>query len=542
MNNKLKIAVSVLGITATIIACTKQGPRDVGISNYGNFTENSVALKDAADFPFGVAISATPFLGDAGYSGVVKRDFDEVVFEYQMKHGAIVQDNGNLNFTNTDALVAAVGAQNIFGHTLAWHANQNGTYLKNFSGITVPAAVENLGNPGFETGLTGWSVFNSGNPAGTSTITATSVASEIRTGTSAMKVVNPVGYAGSQWRVQVASVLVPTTVGAQYTFSYYVKATGAGGSIRLSTSDQSGGNAQYQGDQNIGTAFSQISWTITANSAQTRFLFDMGQAANTYLIDDASFKQVITPPGGPAIAAKLDTALRTFITGVMTKYKAKVKAWDVVNEAVSPSGALRTRNNSTDMSDADKAANDKLFWADYMGRSYPLRAFEIAKATDPTAEFYINDFGLEGSAIKTDSLIALVNELKGKGAKIDGIGTQMHLDRVNINYAGIDRMFQKLAGTGLKVRVSELDVRIMQGSAAGKTLTPELAGIQAEIIKYVVSSYVKNVPKPQQAGITIWGVNDKNSWLYNSGAEHPLLYDNDYNKKPAYGGVLQGLK
>jgi endo-1,4-beta-xylanase len=542
MTHKLKPVFAVAAMALLAASCLKQGPKDVGVSNLGNFADNSMALKDAAEFPMGVAISATPFLQDAGYSGVAKRDFDEVVFEYQMKHGAIVQDNGTLNFTNTDALVNAVGTQNIFGHTLAWHANQNGTYLRNFSGITVPAATENLSNAGFENGLTGWSALNTGNPAGSATITTTRVASEIRSGTTAMKVINPTAYPGSQWRVQVASILVPTTVGTQYTISYYVKAAAAGGSIRLSTSDQSGANAQYQGDQNIGTTFSQVSWTITANSAQTRFLFDMGQAANTYFIDDASFKQVVVPAGGPQIASKLDAAMESFITGIVTKYKGKVRAWDVVNEAISPSGALRTRNNSTDMSDVDKNQPDKLFWADYMGRDYPYRAFVHAKAADPTAEFYINDFGLENSVAKTDSLVALVNELKARGAKVDGIGTQMHLDRLSINYAGIDRVFKKLASTGLKVRLSELDVRIMQGSAAGKTLTPELANFQAEIIRYVVSSYMKNVPAAQRAGITVWGVNDKNSWMSNNGAEFPLLYDDNYQKKPAYGAVLQGLK
>ena len=150
-----------------------------------------------------------------------------------MKHGAVVQDNGTFNFTNTDALVTAVGSMNIFGHTLNWHQNNNATYLKNYSGITVPSATENLGNPDFEQGLTGWSIFNSGNPAGTSTITTTNVAGETHGGTTAMKVINPIGYPGSQWRVQIASILVNTTPGAQYTFSYWVKAASAGGSIRL---------------------------------------------------------------------------------------------------------------------------------------------------------------------------------------------------------------------------------------------------------------------------------------------------------------------
>ena len=116
----------------------------------------------------------------------------------------------------------------------------------------------------------------------------------------------------------------------------------------------------------------------------------------------------------------------------------------------------------------------------------------------------------------------------------------MHISS-NSSYAGIDAMFQKLAATSLKIRISELDVKIVIGSAAGKP-TPQSLGYQASMVKYVVSSYLKYIPKPQQAGITVWCVVDKLSWLYNSGTEYPLLYDNDYNKKPAYGGFLQGLK
>jgi endo-1,4-beta-xylanase len=51
-----------------------------------------------------------------------------------------------------------------------------------------------------------------------------------------------------------------------------------------------------------------------------------------------------------------------------------------------------------------------------------------------------------------------------------------------------------------------------------------------------------HIPPAQRGGITVWGVVDKFSWLYNNGAEYPLLYDNNYNKKPAYAAVLQGLK
>ncbi|MDF2192292.1 endo-1,4-beta-xylanase [Paraflavitalea sp. CAU 1676] len=536
MNNTYKSALVLLTIAAIGgSSCTKTP--EVGILNTGNYTDTEAPLKDATnDFPIGTAVNYTPLTAEPKFAEITKRDFDIVTFGYEMKHGAVVKDNGTFDFTRPDAMVAALGNVSIFGHTLVWHQNQNATYLKNFSGITVPAAVENLGNPGFENGLTGWSTFNTGNPAGTTTVTSTAATGEVRTGTSAMKINNPIGYPGSQWRVQIASILVPTVPGKQYMFSYWARAASAGGIIRLSTQDENNGNAQYQGNQTIGTTYAQISWTITANSNQTRFLFDAGESANTFYIDDASFKEVIVPPGGPAIVAKLDIAMADFINTLVGRYKNKVKAWDVVNEPFADNPvAIRDNGNTT------TTGSDVLVWSNYLGRDFALKAFNLAKAADPTADLYINEYNLETNGAKLDSLIKYVAELKGKGAKIDGIGTQMHIGRTNMSYAGIDNMFRKLAATGLKIRVSELDVKVMQSSSA-TALTPELAGYQAQMYEYVVKSYIKYIPAAQRAGITIWGINDKNSWLYNSGKEFPLLYDNDYNKKKAYGGVLKALK
>jgi endo-1,4-beta-xylanase len=525
----MKITSKIFGtllVGAALLASCKKGP-ELNILDTGNFGETGTALKDAADFPIGAGIDFTPMISDPKYSETVKRDFDAVTFGYHMKHGAIVQDNGTMNFTNTDALVAAAGTMDIFGHTLGWHQNQNATYLKTFAGIVLPAATELATNPGFESGLTGWPIFNLTG----ATITATNVSGEVRTGTSAMKVVNPTAQTGNQWKVQVSSTAFTTVPGTQYMISYWVKAAAAGGSIRLSSGPTA---AQYQGDQTIGTAYQLVTWTITASLTSTTFLFDMGQVANTYYIDDVSVKEVIPAPSGATVATKLDLALGNFITAIVTRYKAKVHAWDVVNELFADDGNLRNNSNTS------PTPADVLVWSNYLGRDYAFKAFQYAKAADPTADLYINDYNLESSSVKLDSLLKMVAELKTRGAKVDGIGTQMHISK-NTSYAGIDAMMVKLGATGLKIRISELDVKIIMGSAAGKP-TPELSGYQAAIYKYVVSSYLKNIPKAQQAGITIWGVNDKNSWLYNSGTEFPLLYDNDYNKKPAYAGFLQGLK
>ena len=140
-------------------------------------------------------------------------------------------------------------------------------------------------NPGFESGLTGWTTLN----VNGATITANTVAADAHSGSGSMKVVNPTAQTGNQWKVQVSSTAFATTVGKQYVISYWVRAATAGGSIRLSSGPSS---AQYQGDQAIGTTWQQVSWTITASLTSTTFLFDMGQIANTYYLDDVSVKEV----------------------------------------------------------------------------------------------------------------------------------------------------------------------------------------------------------------------------------------------------------
>jgi endo-1,4-beta-xylanase len=286
------------------------------------------ALKDATDIPIGVAISYTPMINDATYKATVLRDFDGVTFDYNMKHGAIVQNDGSLNFANADALVNAAAGLQVFGHALGWHQNQNASYLKTFSGLSGSVTGNELiTNGGFEAGLTGWSAFNTN---GGATIIATNVTNEIHAGAGAIKVTVPTAYPGSQWNVQLSSTAFATTVGKQYAISYWVKAASAGGSIRLSTGPNAT-NAQYQGDQVIGTAWQQVTWTITANIASTTVLFDLAQVANTYFLDNVSVRELGGSTVTPQVTAKVDQALGNFITGMVNHYKGKAKAWDVVN-------------------------------------------------------------------------------------------------------------------------------------------------------------------------------------------------------------------
>ncbi|WP_207494797.1 endo-1,4-beta-xylanase [Aridibaculum aurantiacum] len=526
MKNNFKHIIPALVVAAAMSSCSKM--QDVGILNQGDFKDTSAPLKSAASFTVGAAVPFNQMVNNPLYNSIVKRDFSGITIENDMKHSSIVQANGSLSFTRADAIINAAQGLEIFGHTLAWHSQQNASYLKSYAGITVAAATELINNGGFENGLTGWSVFNTNG----ATISAGSGPTEVRTGNGSMKVVNPTAWPGGQWRVQVSSSNFPTVVGRQYSVTYWVKAASAGGSIRLSTGPT---NAQYQGDQTIGTNWQMITFTFTANIASTTFLFDMGQVANTYYIDDVSVKEVVQAPSGGQVAAKLDEALNNFITGMVTHFKGRVKAWDVVNEMFADNGAIRNNTNT------NTTPADILVWSNYLGRDFGLKAFNYARSADPNALLFINDYNLEQSPAKLDSLIAYVAEIRARGAKVDGIGTQMHVNW-NSNRGRIDDMMRKLAATGLLIRISELDVKANTGPKLGYVFTPLDASYQAEMYRYIVNSYMKHIPKAQQYGITVWGITDNTSWLYRNGEDFPLLYNADFSKKPAYAGFLKGLR
>ena len=527
MKNRFLIINSwPLALLLTIAACTKRGP-ELSILNQGEFRDTSMALKDAADFPIGAAVNYNSLAGNTLYKTVALRDFNSFTLENEMKHGSVVQSNGTLNFTNADAAIAALGqGARIFGHVLGWHSQQNASYIKEYAGITLPAPAELATGGDFENGSNNgsWGAWNGG-----ASVTFLTDGAESHTGNGYMKVISA---GGNYWDRQVASPVITTTTGKEYLVSFWIKAATAGGVVRLSTNSANG--AQYQGDQTIGTAWQKVSWSITANGAEMRIMFDMGKTANTYYVDDVSVTESIVAPGGAAIAAKVDELLSTYISGMVTHFKGKVYAWDVINEILTDGGQIRNNSNT------DASASGIFVWSEYLGKDFALKAFNYAKTADPTADLYINDYNLESSTAKTDSLVSLINYLKSNGAKVDGIGTQMHISRTT-SKGGIDRMFQKLAATGLKVRISELDILSVGNSAAGGR-TDLLDTYQAEMYYYVVRSYIKNIPATQRSGITVWGIQDAGSWRYNNGKEFPLLYDNSFARKQAYAAVLKALK
>ena len=337
---------------------------------------------------------------------------------------------------------------------------------------------------------------------------------------------------------QVYTLDEPLEEGTEYTVSFYVKADmPATIQYQLQSPDYS---ADYSGGLDVGTTWSQIVTTITPTAAdRNKFVFDFGQTPTTFYIDDVVLTSGEVATGtGPVIiemteeekAEVIGNAMEDWISKMVSRYTDEVTAWDVVNEPMREGGTLRD-GNVTDL------ASDDFYWVKYLGKDYAVTAFKLAREyAEPSDVLFINDYNLESSMAKLDGLIEYVNYIESQGATVDGIGTQMHVT-LNTSRENITEMFQKLAATGKIIKISELDVRLGTASPTADQLIE-----QADMYQFILDSYGEIIPAAQQYGVTIWNVSDNPQehefWLPD---ESPNLWNANYERKPAYKGVADGL-
>lgn len=225
--------------------------------------------------------------------------------------------------------------------------------------------------------------------------------------------------------------------------------------------------------------------------------------------------------------------LQEYITTYVSRYKDAVDGWDVVNEVISDSAGLLRES----------------FWYNMLGEQYIDIAFKAAHLADPNAVLFINDYNTERDTVKLNATIDLINRLKGRGVPVSGIGLQMHT-RMDIPDELIAHSLRKAAETGLKVHLSELDIIFNRhndkqggGVQLYDELTSEMAQKQGEKYMYIADLYRNIVPKDQQYGITLWGFNDRHSWInpFFNLRDWPTIYDENLKRKPAYFGLLNGV-
>ena len=144
-----------------------------------------------------------------------------------------------------------------------------------------------------------------------------------------------------------------------------------------------------------------------------------------------------------------------------------------------------------------------------------------------------NDYGGEGSGAKSDRIYDLLRNLLAAGVPVDGVGLQMHVSANNRpSDAAIAANMRRLADLGLRVHISEMDVKV---NAVPGSVDQKLEA-QKSAYKSIVAICVA---EPRCEAVTFWGVSDAHTWLT---GETPLLFDGQYAPKPAYTGVLDALR
>lgn len=252
----------------------------------------------------------------------------------------------------------------------------------------------------------------------------------------------------------------------------------------------------------------------------------------------------------------LTWAMEQWIAGMMEACDGKVKAWDVVNEAISggdPDGegvyALQhgTPDNTTDFFWQDE---DKLGDLDYV-----RTAVRLARQYGPEdIKLFINDYNLESDwdqNNKLKSLIAWIKRWEADGVtKIDGIGSQMHIScyanptTQASKKAAIENMLKLMASSGKLCRISELDMGYVDAdgnSVKTDNMTEEMHHQMAELYTFVIEKYKEIIPVNQQWGICQWCATDAPADSGWRKGEPVGLWDSNYYRKHTYAGFADGL-
>lgn len=229
----------------------------------------------------------------------------------------------------------------------------------------------------------------------------------------------------------------------------------------------------------------------------------------------------------------LKQRMKDHITTIVTRYKGRIKGWDVVNEAILEDGSYR-----------------KSKFYEILGEEFIPLAFQYAHEADPDAELYYNDYAMNMPG-KREGVVKLVSSLKEKGIRIDAVGMQGHM---GMDYPDINEFEQSIvafAGTGVKVMVTEWDMsalptvkqsaNISDTVAYQKMLNPYPETLPDSVskawnnrMKQFFGLFEKHADVISR--VTAWGVSDSDSWKNDFPVkgrhDYPLFFDRNYQPKP----------
>ena len=562
----MKKNIYLLLLTAGMCVPTMaQKPFELGKPNDDNYRylDGYKALKEYIDytkypnFKLGAGTTVNTYLSNSTYKSMINNNFTETVAGNAMKMASCVDGNGNMNFTNVKKYVNAADKSgiNVYGHTLAWHSQQPKAWLlKLLADKKVDGGEEvwkTAANKDFRSDKTiGWKATESewGYSINFSS-------------TDGLKVTTTKSY---PWQVQFVPMSdIALTSGKTYTMTMTVKGTGSG-KLDGRVGDWSGG-ANFS--LNFNTEWNDVKVEVKPTLANNFILLHVVNYVGDVYIKNIKFEGYEGQTRPLTQEERHDTlvwAMDKWIKGMMEACDGKVKAWDLVNEAVA--GADNDRDGYYDLQHSEGYAQgtwdvggDAFYWQDHMGDlEYIRQACRLARKYGPEdIVLFINDYNLESDWDNNKKLKSLINWIEKWEAdgvtKIDGIGTQMHISCFENNThqnnikKHITQMFQLMANSGKLVRVSELDMGYVRGSnrwgASSKTadLTEAEHKKMADFYEWIIKEYFRIIPPEQQWGICQWCTTDAPANSGWRGGEPVGIWDINNYRKHVYAGFVRGL-
>ncbi len=232
---------------------------------------------------------------------------------------------------------------------------------------------------------------------------------------------------------------------------------------------------------------------------------------------------------------------KNHITTVASRYDGKVYSWDVVNEALNEDGSLR---NS--------------IFLQKLGDDYIAEAFRLAQKASPHSKLYYNDYNIEQPK-KRAGAIALIKKIQAAGVRIDGVGIQGHWRADNVPMKDIEESIKEFSALGIEVMFTELDLGVLRNpwdnatadvsatAKADSTMNPYANGLPDSVEQIQAKAYADLFKlflkyKNNISRVTFWGVNDGQSWLNDwpirGRTNYPLLFDRNFQPKPAFDSVI----
>lgn len=237
--------------------------------------------------------------------------------------------------------------------------------------------------------------------------------------------------------------------------------------------------------------------------------------------------------------AEVRTKLENYVTEVVTRYRGRIFAWDVVNEVITDDDFASDPYRRSGWWDASGGNADYIDWA-----------FNAARAADPDCQLFINEYSTRFAG-KRGRYIEVIRDLVDRGIPVDGVGHQMHLNvetQANDALAAIDAVDDEFMG--LIQHVTELDISLYPDPGScfanqtgcrpdyGSNIPESILRTQAELYRDLFNGFTQ---RSSVTSVSTWGVSDAQSWLNTvpvARTNAPLLWDRDRNAKSALQAIL----